>query len=136
MTKASDIGQIMKAEHISILGLTGTDWKSEAEMNAFINDLPPDILCIGAAGPDPDMPRGTTGVALLVQNDPTIPVELSQVEKGPSNRWIAAKILREDKASIRIMVIYAPPGELPKSKQPRKQIIEDIHKWTSKQKDY
>ena len=34
------------------------------------------------------------------------------------------------------MVMYAPSGDHQKTRPSRKQIIEDIHKWTTKQKDY
>ena len=105
-------------------------------MQVFKNDLPPDFVCVLSAGKDPDLPNAVTGVAIIIHNDPLNPVELDKVESAETGRWVAVHIKKDDKASVRLMVIYAPPGHHTETKVSRKKLIQDIHKWNQKQKDY
>jgi len=134
--KTKTITSLMRAEDIQILGLTELDWKSEEQINHFMDQLPPDFIGIGAQGREPDRPQSTTGVALLIHNNTNNPIELSHTKKCPTGRWISTRINREDKSSIRIMVIYAPAGNKPESTKPRTQLCEDIHKWSKAQTGY
>jgi len=134
--KTKTFTSLMRAEDIHILGLTGLDWKSEEELNQFMDQLPPDFIGIGAQGREPDRPQSTTGVALIIQNNPNNPIELSHTKRCPTGRWISTRINREDKSSIRVMTIYAPAGNKPDTTKPRTILCEDIHKWSKAQTDY
>ena len=112
------------------------DWKSDADIADFMDRLPAGFTGIGACGQEEDRPAAVTGVAIIVRLDPTTPTELSHIEKADNGRWIAATVEQEGKMSKRLMVIYGPSGDRPDTKKPRRELILDIHKWITKQKDY
>ena len=134
--KTQEIIGLMRAEELDCLGLTGMNWTSDEEIKDFMDRLPAGYTGIGACGQEADRPGAVTGVALIIKLDPTIPTELTHIERGETGRWIAATLEQEDKPSKRLMVIYAPSGDTTDTKKPRRELIQDMHKWVNKQKDY